>query len=218
MKKLLFLLLILLIGCASFQVSILDHTPTHTVENINTKIGVIDNEFELHRLLKTNFNSQYDFPQYTIKQPIEWHYNNRFPNFRVFNRYSWFNGHKLGYMDASEMWNSWLWGYPYNYGVGWSYNWNNYYRYNGGHRGRTNIPSWGNKTKPNSVHVTKKTNNIQTSKYRVINNRRVVNPSPNPTKIQIEINIRRQRSRSIYKPLLQPNNNPPIRGNSRRKN
>ncbi len=56
MKKLLFLLLISLTGCATFQVSTLDHTPTYVVESINTKIRVIDNEFELHRLLRTNIN------------------------------------------------------------------------------------------------------------------------------------------------------------------
>jgi hypothetical protein len=220
MKKLLFLLLISLTGCATFQVSTLDHTPTYVVESINTKIRVIDNEFELHRLLKTDFNFRYDFAQYAIRQPIGWYYNNRFPNFRVFNRYSWFNGHLLGYMDASEMWNSWLWGYPYNYGVGWSYNWtynrwsssswnhphnwDTYYRY----RGRTNINPRDNTNRPNTVRVTKK---IKTTH---IPNSRVIKSNPIPRQ---RFNIP-TRTKSTPNPPVRSNTSTSTRSNSRRKN
>jgi hypothetical protein len=220
MKKLLSLLLILLMGCATFQVSTLDHTPIYVVESIDTKIRVIDNEFELHRLLKTDFNFRYDFAQYVIRQPIGWHYNNRFPNYRVFNRYSWFNGHLLGYMDASEMWNSWLWGYPYNYGVGWSYNWDynrwlsnswnhphnwgTYYRY----RGRTNINPGDNINRPNTVRVTKKRNTTRIPSSRAINPKPIPRQRVNPP----------TRARSIPNNNTRSRSNLPTRGNSKRNN
>ena len=55
MKKLIFLLLILLsTGCASFQVSTINHDP----------VRVVNNEFELQRLLRTDFNFRFDFAQY----------------------------------------------------------------------------------------------------------------------------------------------------------
>ena len=70
MNKSLFLLLVLLLtGCASFQVSTLNHDPIYAIEGSDTEINVINNEFELQRLLRTDFNFRYDFAQYAISQP-----------------------------------------------------------------------------------------------------------------------------------------------------
>ena len=122
-------------------------------------------------------------------------------------------------MDASEMWNSWLWGYPYNYGVGWSYNWNynrwsnnswnhhhnwdTYYRY----RGRTNINPRDNINRPNTVRVTKKRNTTSIPSSRVIKYKPIPRQRVNtPT-----------RTRSIPNTSTRSNNNTTVRSNSRKK-
>jgi len=137
MNKSLFLLLVLLLtGCASFQVSTLNHDPIYAIEGSDAEITVIDNEFELQRLLRTDFNFRYDFAQYAISQPRSFDWNNRV----LGNRYSFYNP----YYSRSQMWNDWVWGYNWNsphrwspfgydrwgynnygYGIGWSYSWNN---------------------------------------------------------------------------------------------
>ena len=137
MNKSLFLLLVLLLtGCASFQVSTLNHDPIYDIEGSDAEITVIDNEFELQRLLRTDFNFRYDFAQYAISQPRSFDWNNRV----LGNRYSFYNP----YYSRSQMWNDWVWGYNWNsphnwspfgynrwgynnygYGMGWSYSWNN---------------------------------------------------------------------------------------------
>ena len=53
MNKSLFLLLVLLLtGCASFQVSTLNHDPIYAIEGSDAKITVIDNEFEFNDYLE----------------------------------------------------------------------------------------------------------------------------------------------------------------------
>jgi len=74
MKKSLFLVLVtLLTGCASFQVSTLNHDPIYVIEGSDAEITVIDNEFELQRLLRTDFNFRYDFAQYALRHPSDYH-------------------------------------------------------------------------------------------------------------------------------------------------
>jgi hypothetical protein len=163
MKKSLFLVLVtLLTGCASFQVSTLNHDPIYVVEGSDAEVTVIDNEFELQRLLRTDFNFRYDFAQYALRQPRSFDWNSRI----LGNRYSFYSP----YYSRSEMWNDWVWGYngwnswgqphrwsPFGYdrwGYGIHYGWNNHgwgynrYRNNGwnnygwsnlyGYRGRVN--------------------------------------------------------------------------------
>ena len=135
-KSLLLLLILLLTGCASFQVSTLNHDPIYSIEGSDAEITVIDNEFELRNLLRTDFNFRYDFAQYAISQPRSFDWNNRV----LGNRYSFYNP----YYSRTQMWNDWVWGYNWNsphrwspfgydrwgynnygYGIGWSYSWNN---------------------------------------------------------------------------------------------
>ena len=53
MKKLLFLLLTLtLTGCASLQVSTLNHDPIYSIEGSDAEIVVINNDFIFFRLTK----------------------------------------------------------------------------------------------------------------------------------------------------------------------
>ena len=156
MNKSLFLLLVLLLtGCATFQVSTLNHDPIYSIEGSDAEITVINNEFELQRLLRTDFNFRYDFAQYAISQPRSFDWNNRV----LGNRYSFYNP----YYSRTQMWNDWVWGYNWhsphrwspfgydrwgynNYGwsnnYGWNYNnsWNNwnYGYYNANYNRRVN--------------------------------------------------------------------------------
>jgi hypothetical protein len=155
----LLLILTLLTGCASFQVSTLNHDPIYTIEGSDAEITVIDNEFELQRLLRTDFNFRYDFAQYAISQPRSFDWNNRV----LGNRYSFYNP----YYSRSQMWNDWVWGYNWNsphrwspfgydrwgynmnYGWnnhGWNYGWNNNGWNNGWNNGFYNQgwPYWNN--------------------------------------------------------------------------
>ena len=132
MKNSLILLVLLLSGCASFQVSTLNHDPIYSIEGSDAEITVINNEFELQRLLRDNFNFRYDFAQYAKSQPISFDWNNRilrnsrFNRYNYNNRYSWSNGWGYSsYWNRDQMWDDWLWGYQYGNGIGWSYSWNN---------------------------------------------------------------------------------------------
>ena len=132
MKNSLVLLVLLLSGCASFQVSTLNYDPIYSIEGSDAEITVINNEFELQRLLRDDFNFRYDFAQYAKSQPISFDWNNRilrnsrFNRYNYNNRYSWSNGWGYGsYWNRDQMWDDWLWGFSYGGGIGWSYSWNN---------------------------------------------------------------------------------------------
>ena len=149
MKKLLFLLLTLT-GCATFQVSTLNHDPIYSIEGSDAEIVVISNEFELQRLLRTDFNFRLDFAQYALSQPRSFDWNNRILGNR-YNRYNPYYGFGYSpYWNRTQMWNDWAWGYtgwnswrsphrwsPFGYdrwgynNYGWNnYGWNNYYGWN----------------------------------------------------------------------------------------
>jgi hypothetical protein len=152
-KSLLLLLILLLTGCASFQVSTLNHDPIYVIEGSDAEITVIDNEFELDRLLRTDFRFRYDYAQYALSQPISFDWNNRYVRFNRFNRSTnfWYSNWNYGYSyapwDRHQMWNDWIWGFPYGGGIGWSYSWNNR-RWSSNHWGNTygwnNYYGWGN--------------------------------------------------------------------------
>ena len=136
MKKtaIVFLILVIFSGCASFQLSTINHDPVYSIEGSDTEVKVIKNEFELARLLRNDFNFRYDFAQYALSQPqsFDWRFNrmNRFMGFNRYgyNQYSIFGTNTWGYSNIwnrSQMWNDWVWGYPYGNGMGWSYSWNN---------------------------------------------------------------------------------------------
>ena len=74
MRKLLFIILLSLSSCASFQISTLNHDPIYSIEGSDAEITVIDNEFELQRLLRDDFNFRYNFAQYAKSQPIPFPY------------------------------------------------------------------------------------------------------------------------------------------------
>ena len=135
MKNSLILLILLFTGCASFQVSTLNHDPIYSIEGSDAEITVVNNEFELQRLLRNDFHFRYNFAQYAKSQPRSFDWNNRilrnsrfdiFNRFNRFNRYNWNNGWGYSsYWNRDQMWDDWLWGFSYGGGIGWSYSWNN---------------------------------------------------------------------------------------------
>ncbi len=211
MKKSIFLLLILLLtGCATFQVSTLNHDP----------VRVINNEFELQRLLRTDFQFRYDFAQYALRQPRSFDWNNRI----LGNRYNYYNPYRFGYnyyWNRTQMWNDWVWGFPHYQFHSWSYWRYNYYNWN----------TWNNHINPNwgrSYVNGRRSNTRITPNRRVVNSNRVVNVPRTRTKPKINYNtkpviINRRppninNSRPIINNNTRPNNNNRTRGNSKRKN
>jgi hypothetical protein len=181
MRNLLILLVLLLSGCASFQVSTMNHDPIYSIEGSDAEITVINNEFELQRLLRDDFNFRYDFAQYAMSQPMSFNWR--------FNRFNFY----YSYWDRYQMWNDWVWNYPYGNGIGWSYSWgnnswssnnwnnpygwNNYYGWNNGYlrdnvayhssrrvnNQRTVLPQTTNReTLPQGRRVIRNTNNFNT--------------------------------------------------------
>ena len=181
MRNLLILLVLLLSGCASFQVSTMNHDPIYSIEGSDAEITVINNEFELQRLLRDDFNFRYDFAQYAMSQPMSFNWR--------FNRFNFY----YSYWDRYQMWNDWIWNYPYGNGIGWSYSWgnnswssnnwnnpygwNNYYGWNNGYlrdnvayhssrrvnNQRTVLPQTTNRgTLPPGRRVIRNTNNFNT--------------------------------------------------------
>ena len=135
MRNILTLLFVLLLSsCGTFKVSTLSYDPIYTTTNGDTiDVNVVDNEWELNRLLRDDFNFRYDYAQYAKSQPISFDWNNRilrnnrFNRYNFNNRYSWSNGYYMNsYWNRDMMWDDWLWGYSsMNYGMGWSYGWGN---------------------------------------------------------------------------------------------
>ena len=138
MKKatILFLILVMFSGCAvSWQLGIPNPDPVYSIEGSDTEVKVIKNEFELARLLRNDFNFRYDFAQYALSQPesFDWRFNrmnrsigfNRYNRYNRYNRFNSYMGYSYSPWNRSQMWNDWVWGYPYSNGIGWSYSWNN---------------------------------------------------------------------------------------------
>jgi len=91
--------------------------PTYSVEGSDIEVKVVNNEFQLARLLRNDFNFRYDFAQYALSQPASFDWR--------FNRYNRYTFGYSSFWNRSQMWNDWVWGYPYSNGIGWSYSWNN---------------------------------------------------------------------------------------------
>ena len=228
-NSLILLVLLLLSGCASFQVSTMNHDPIYSIEGSDIEINVVDNEFELDRLLRTDFNFRYDFAQYAMSQPMS--FNWRFNRFNRFNFY-------YSYWDRYQMWNDWVWNYPYGNGIGWSYSWgnnswssnswnspygwNNYYGWGNGYgwniygqngwygrRGRNNV-SYISGRRGSTMSIQDRIgqgamieSSIRNKSRKIVVKPRVINSKP-----RINNNIKPIRT---YKPIpsIRPNNNPP---------
>jgi len=203
MKKLL-LLTLLLTGCASFQISTMNHDPIYSVEGSDVKVKVINNEFELNHLLRNDFNFRYNFAQYAQTLPITWHYSNRLMGFNRYNIFNNYSSFYYSYSNRHQMWNDWVWGYPYGNGIGWSYSWNN----NRWSSNSWNNPyGWNNYNRYRGTNVAYHTNRrgrtINTNNRRVIKQRIItVNPprkivTPKPRRVIRNNNIPTTRTKPI---------------------
>jgi hypothetical protein len=197
MRKLfvLFVLGILMSCGSSYQLSTLNHTPEYIGD---VRVDVIDNEMELSRLLRTDDTFRWNFAQYAMNQDMRWNYD-FYWNSRMYRRgpfaspsdFYW-NSHAYWWNWASNShfnmgFNHWdPFGFN-NYGMGWSYSWNNrrwssnqwgnpygwnnYYGWNNGFYNRyrgTNVAYHNSRRSSNNVVVGRRTNTI---KNRVIVNR-----------------------------------------------
>jgi len=151
MKKLLLLVsLIFLTSCSSLQFRYGTLNAVSTYDGIyynkNSKVEVIENEFEFQRKLQWDDEFRWNFSQFAQNQPLSWYYRNfnqlggwrsPYTPFDIYwNRHlfwsNWsFNyGFTYGYgwnrgILGLNNWGSWnypYWGRPYNYGYGWRWN------------------------------------------------------------------------------------------------
>ena len=99
----------LALSCSpTYQISTLNHDP---------KIRVIDNEFQLDRLLRKDFQFRWNFAQYAMSQPYGWYMSNY-----SFNRWRPYNTFDI-YWNSTQYWTDWAFNYPFQSNYGWN-NWN----------------------------------------------------------------------------------------------
>jgi len=167
MKKVLLVLSVLLIGCTTYQ-------PIASVDPIyGYTTNTIENEFELQRLLRTDFKFRYDFAQFAMRQPLTWHWNNRMFRFGSrFNRYNYWNPYypSNGYyysQNYTQLWNDWLWGMASsNWWNGWNINQNNWY--NGPYNNMGYNVVWNRSRRTSENTIANRIVNLQdTNKRRV---------------------------------------------------
>jgi hypothetical protein len=204
MKKLLLLLVLLLTGCASLQLSTLNHDPIYDTVLVVPADVQVDTltVSQLRWKLRTDFKFRYDFAQYALSQPRSFDWNNRVLGNR-YNVYNPYNGFGYSnYWSRDMMWNDWVWGYnsysphmwsPFGYdrwgynSYGWNnYGWNNwgwngYYGNGWGWRQQMNNYAWNNRNRSNTVRINGRRgyNNIQSRVVANNTNRtRVVTTKP----------------------------------------
>ena len=238
--KLLFLGL-LFTGCASFHLSTMNHDPiydTVLVVPADVKIDTL-NHFQLQRKLRTDFRFRYDFAQYAISQPRSFDWNNRV----LGNRYSFYSPYSFGYnsyWNRDQMWNDWVWGYPFFQSHMWSpfrydrwgynyYGWNNYgwNGYNNWYNGPFHNPgynvAWNSSRNNNNVAYVngrRGSNNIVNRTNNNIENRIVVNrntPRVNVKEENIDLIVSKIRKRVNNNNIRVYNNpnNPNLNNNSK---
>jgi hypothetical protein len=234
MKNLFLILLsITLSGCASFNLSTLNHDPiydTVLVVSSDTQVDTL-NEFQFRNKLRTDFNFRYDFAQYALSQPRSFDWNNRIlgNRYNVYNPYYGFG--YSNYWNRDQMWNDWVWGYPFfqshnmwsawgydrwgfnNYGYN-NYGWNGYNNwYNGPWHNQGYNAIWNRSRENVSYNVGRRGSNNVISR-NIQNNKVITNSKPRinieETNLeQIVTNIRKR----INKPNLNNINTVPIRNN-----
>ena len=135
MKNLLLLLSVFLImSCGSqYQLSTLNHQPEYIGD---VRVDVIDNEMELSRKLRFDDKFRWDFAQYAMRQDYRWNYDFYWNN-RMYRRGPFASPSDF-YWNSQAYWWNWAsnshfnYGFNHwdpfgfnNYGMGWSYSWNN---------------------------------------------------------------------------------------------
>lgn len=219
--RLLYLLFILLFtSCGiGFQYTTLNHAghidgiylpKNYTVDTLN--------EFQVRNKLRTDFNFRYDFAQYALSQPASFDWNNRL----LGNRYNWnrpYWGYSY-YWNRTQMWNDWVWGYPYS---NWGYNnwyswnrpywgWNNSWWNNWGWRNQMNNYAWQYRNRPNTVRINGYRTSNRTSTRTIVNNtNRRTTPLVNVNNNNRTIKVNKPRVNYNSKPRI---NTPRVRVNT----
>ena len=228
MKNSLILLILLFTGCASFQVSTLNHDPIYDTVLVVPADVQVDTltVSQLRWKLRTDFKFRYDFAQYALSQPRSFDWNNRV----LGNRYSFFNQYSFGYntyMSRDMMWNDWVWGYnsysphmwsPFRYdrwgynsygwnNYGWnSWGWNGYYGNGWGWRQQMNDYAWQHRNRTNTAYINGRrgSNNIQSR--IVVNNTNRTRVNVREDKVDLLVNKIRKRVNNNIRVYNNPNN------------
>jgi len=137
MRNILTLLFVLLLSSCgtTYQLSTLNHDPIYDNNGNVVDVTVIDNEFQLARKFRTDDTFRWNFAQYAMRQDLRWNYdfywNNRMYRSPYASPFDF-------YWDSHNYWWNWASNSPFNmgfnhwdpfgfnnYGMGWSYSWNN---------------------------------------------------------------------------------------------
>jgi hypothetical protein len=245
-------LLMLLTSCGSYQLSTHNHTPEYIGD---VRVDVIDNEMELSRKLRFDDKFRWDFAQYAMRQDMRWNYD-FYWNSRMYRRGPFASPSDF-YWNSQSFWWNWAsnspfnmgfnywdpFGFNNNYGMGWSYSWNNrrwssnqwgnpygwnnYYGWNNGFYNRyrgTNV-AYHTGRRSSTMSVRDRRGNaamIQSTKVkrRIINNpdvvidREVIKLKRNNPNIRVYENPNNVPNNVI----IRNNNNKPVRNYNRPEN
>jgi hypothetical protein len=249
-------LLMLLTSCGSYQLSTHNHTPEYIGD---VRVDVIDNEMELSRKLRFDDKFRWDFAQYAMRQDMRWNYDFYWNN-RMYRRGPFASPSDF-YWNSQSFWWNWAsnspfnmgfnywdpFGFNNNYGMGWSYSWNNrrwssnqwgnpygwnnYYGWNNGFYNRyrgTNVAyhtgrrssTMSNRDRIGQASMIESTKEEKVRKRRTINTN--VTPIPNNTKVRevrsSEVRVIKPRRVNTVIPPVRNNNSTPIRNYNRPEN
>ena len=115
--------LLFLSSCAGLQFKYAALNHAGHVDGIYNSTSVIKidtlNEFQFRNKLRTDFNFRFDYAQYALSQPRSFDWNNRLLGFRFNNWRSSYYGYNY-YWNRDQMWNDWVWDYPWFTPYRWS--------------------------------------------------------------------------------------------------
>ena len=220
------LVCVLAFSCsATYQISTLNHDP---------EIRIIDNEFQLDRLLRQDFKFRWNFAQYAMNQPYSWYMSNY--GFNRFNRFSSYNRFDI-YWNSTQYWTDWAFNYPFQssyYGwnrpFNWGYSQHSWYNdpwhnqgynsiwnrsrgnnvaYHTGRRGSSNIQS---KIVASSTNRTRIVTNVDIEELAVKLRNKLPNKNIRIYKNPNNPNINNNSKPRVY---VRPNNNNTMRTNTR---
>ena len=256
MRNILTLLFVLLISSCgtTYQLSTLNHDPIYDNNGNVVDVTVIDNEFELARKFRTDDTFRWNFAQFAMRQDMRWNYDFYFNN-RMYRRGPFASPSDF-YWNSQSFWWNWASNSPFNmgfnhwdpfgfnnYGMGWSYSWNNrrwssnqwgnpygwnnYYGWNNGFYNRyrgTNV-AYHTGRRSSTMSVRDRRGNaamIQSTKVkrRIINNpdvvidREVIKLKRNNPNIRVYENPNNVPNNVI----IRNNNNKPVRNYNRPEN
>jgi len=256
MRNTLTLLFVLLLSSCgtTYQLSTLNHDPIYDNNGNVVDVTVIDNEFELARKFRTDDTFRWNFAQFAMRQDMRWNYDFYWNN-RMYRRGPFASPSDF-YWNSQSFWWNWASNSPFNmgfnhwdpfgfnnYGMGWSYSWNNrrwssnqwgnpygwnnYYGWNNGFYNRyrgTNV-AYHTGRRSSTMSVRDRRGNaamIQSTKVkrRIINNpdvvidREVIKLKRNNPNIRVYENPNNVPNNVI----IRNNNNKPVRNYNRPEN